>query len=127
MKVYQNIIRVNKEHLDALEHVNNVVYLQWVQDIAADHWYSEAGQWAEKMVWVARKHEIEYLKSAFLGESLTLKTWVEKMEGFSSWRKVQVLRGEEVICQCLTHWIALNPETQKPLRLNSTILNLFDH
>ncbi len=124
MNVFELELEVKGKHLDDLEHVNNVVYLQWVQDVAAEHWFSKAGK-DSGVFWVARKHEIEYLRPAYKGDSLILRTWVEKMEGLISLRKVEIMREGELICICNSHWVMLDAQTMKPKRIKPELANLF--
>src|SRR5204863_6074547 len=64
--------------------LNNVVYLQWVQDAAAAHWGALAPAGArDQIAWVALRHEIDYLKPAVLGDEITVATWVGVAEGLS--------------------------------------------
>jgi len=115
---------VEAKDLDDLNHVNNVVYLQWVQDVASSHWFSSAGK-NTGVIWVVRKHEIEYLAPALLGDELTLKTWVESMEGLTSLRKVEILRGTELICRCTSQWIMLDAKSFRPRRISPELAALF--
>ena len=63
-KSYQYDLQVKKEHLDALDHVNNVQYLQWVQEIAGAHWESLIkDKESDYGIWVVRSHTINYKRS----------------------------------------------------------------
>ena len=65
------------EHIDELGHVNNAVWVQWIQDVALAHWYSIADPaHQDDYIWVVVRHEIDYLRAAFEGEALTGRTWV---------------------------------------------------
>ena len=116
--------QVLAEHIDSLGHVNNVVYLQWVQDVAGAHWFDVAGD-EHGIIWVARKHEIEYFKPAFKDEILTLTTWVENMDGFRSIRRVDIIRDASILCSCTTHWISLNRESGRPQKISQELKELF--
>ncbi len=124
MTKFEKEVTVRPEHLDDLQHVNNVVYLQWVQEVAGAHWFAAAGR-DTGIIWVVRKHEIEYFKPAFAEEKIHLVTWVEQMEGFRSVRRVDILRDNELLCSCLSHWIALDPKQNRPMRIPAQISNLF--
>jgi acyl-CoA thioester hydrolase len=65
------------EHIDELGHVNNAVWLQWVQDIATAHWsaLADAGH-VDRYVWVVTRHEIDYRGNVGLGETVTGETWI---------------------------------------------------
>src|SRR5690348_13086993 len=65
------------EHIDELGHVNNAVWLQWVQDIATSHWNAVAApQHVARYVWVVTRHEIDYRGNVGLGETVTAETWI---------------------------------------------------
>lgn len=125
MVQFELSVEVEEKHIDALSHVNNIVYLQWVQEVAGAHWFSVAGK-NSGYIWVVRKHEIEYFKPAFKGDILSLRTWVEKMEGFRSIRRVDILRGEEILCSCTTNWIALDSDNLRPKRIEEPFQTAFE-
>ncbi len=124
MEKHSLTITVEEADLDDLNHVNNVVYLRWVQEVAGKHWFKKAGK-DLSVLWVVRKHEIEYFQPAFKGDVLSLSTWVEKMEGLSSFRRVEIRKGESLICRCLSNWIMLDAKTMRPKRIPAEISTLF--
>ena len=66
MKVFIHKHTVVKKEIDDLNHVNNVVYLQWINDVAILHWQKLSNEAInKKYIWVAIRHEIDYLKPAF--------------------------------------------------------------
>lgn len=128
MKPFEQTIRVTKAHLDELQHVNNVQYLQWVQDIAGAHWQSLiAGKTEAFGLWVVRSHHIEYKRQAKLGDNLRAVTHVELTKGFLSERIVRFYLEDTttIVAQCSTQWCYLDPTTQKLLRIPEDIHALF--
>ncbi|MDA8917172.1 thioesterase [Flavobacteriaceae bacterium] len=128
MAPFEQQIEVTEAHLDELQHVNNVQYLQWVQDIAGAHWQSLiAGKTDAFGLWVVRSHHIEYKRQAKLGDSLRVLTHVEITKGFMSERKVRFYLGDSsmLVAQCSTQWCYLDPTTQKLLRIPEEIHALF--
>lgn len=118
---------VKSEHLDGLAHVNNIVYLQWVQEIAENHWNQLANeQIKNQSIWVALRHEIDYLSQAFLNDQLKIHTWIDSSVGAKSIRAVRIYKDEILVAQCLTTWVLLDAKTLKPKRINSSILALFN-
>lgn len=106
---------VPKEDIDELNHVNNVVYLQWVQNAAIKHW----NQLTEKQkfddyVWVVARHEIDYIRPAFLGDEITIQTWVGETFDSTSIRWVEVYKNDKIITKTRTTWRLLNAKTLKP-------------
>jgi acyl-CoA thioester hydrolase len=125
-KTFTEELRVAKEHLDNLNHVNNVVYLQWVQDIAGKHWLSSSKEFSlENLVWVARDHHIEYFAPALLNQALSLKTFVEKMDGVTSFRIVEIYHAEKLLCKCRSRWILVDKTSMRPRRIPQEICQLF--
>lgn len=118
-------IRVVPEDIDELNHVNNIVYLRYVQDAASGHWKTVPQEIASQIIWVARRHEIDYLKPAFLDDELVVKTWVDNFVGVKSIRHCEIMRGEEVLARSLTHWIALDAQTFRPKRITQEVVLQF--
>ncbi len=119
-------ITVKPEDIDELNHVNNVVYLQWVQTVAAAHWRSKGEEITSNYFWVALRHEIDYLSPAYLGNEITAYTWVSRMEGVKSIRQVEFYLAEKCIAKAVTHWCLLEATTLKPKRIGQDIKTLFD-
>lgn len=118
-------IKVATEDIDELNHVNNIIYLRYVQDAAIGHWKTVPQEIASQIIWVARRHEIDYLKPAFLGDELVIKTWVDDFVGVKSIRHCEIMRGEEVLARSLTHWIALDAQTFRPKRITEEVVQQF--
>lgn len=118
-------IKVVPEDIDELNHVNNIIYLRYVQDAASGHWKTVPQEIASQIIWVARRHEIDYLKPAFLGDDLVVKTWVDNFVGVKSIRHCEIMRGDEVLARSLTHWIALDAQSFRPKRITEEIVKQF--
>ena len=119
-KTFKHHITVPKTAIDGLGHVNNVVYLQWVQDVAEDHWHhNSTDKMLEDYAWVALEHTIKYHAPAFEGEKITVETWIEKFEGVRSIRRTKIYReaDEKIVATALTNWCLLNMKTRKPMRI----------
>lgn len=117
-------VTVKPEHIDDLSHVNNVVYLQWVQDVAKAHWAVLSNESiGRRYAWVVLRHEIDYHRSARLGDELTLRTWVGETSGFRSVRHVEIFggRGEKIV-SANTTWCLIDAVSFKPARINDEIL-----
>ena len=113
-------IVVNDEHLDQNNHVNNVQYVQWVEEMAKEHWdiLKNSTPFADDF-WVLSDHHIQYKKQVFKGEVLTLKTYPEKPEGIRQPRKVEFYRGEELVVDSRTLWVLIDKGTQKIKRIEN--------
>jgi acyl-CoA thioester hydrolase len=131
MPAFEKHIVAEPGDIDELGHVSNLVYLRWVQDAATAHsgslgWdlpaYKKLGS-----VWVVRKHEIEYLRSALEGDELILRTWVADWRGASSRRDTRILRkeGREELVRASTRWAFVDANTGRPQRVPKDLIELF--
>ena len=126
MKVYINNITVKETEIDSLNHVNNVVYLQWINDVSALHWKMLSNdEINSKYIWVAVRHEIDYIKPAFLNENITIKTWIATLKGVKSIRNVEIYRKDQLLAKSKTTWVLLDAKTQKITRIPKEIEMLF--
>lgn len=129
MKTYRILIVVTPEHLDDLNHVNNVQYLEWVQQISKEHWQLlTRPEWDSQYVWVVRSHYITYHKPAVLGDRLTAITHVKPSKGAQSERHVKILlEGTETpVVSCITHWVLLDVASGRPSRLPEDMIRALD-
>ncbi|MTI40668.1 acyl-CoA thioesterase [Fulvivirga lutimaris] len=108
-------------------HVNNVVYLRYVQETAEAHWKSFAPTELQKeVVWVVLRHEIDYHKPAFEADLLECETWVEEANGVKMPRNVVIMnaKGEQLI-SARTIWCALDGKTFRPKRIEHSLYEQF--
>ncbi|HHC80569.1 MAG TPA: acyl-CoA thioesterase [Flavobacteriia bacterium] len=119
-------LSVQAQHIDALNHVNNIVYLQWVQEVSEMHWDKLASkEIKERCIWVALRHEIDYLKPAFENDLLTIYTWIEDVKGVKSTRIVHVYCNDVLLTKSKTTWCLLDAQTLRPKRIDNTINAIF--
>jgi len=121
-------IKVSIDDIDALQHVNNVVYLRYVQDVAQAHWNTIASEELKKKYsWVVLRHEIDYKNPAFLGDELIARTWVSLCEGVRSVRNVRLYHSAsgKLVADAKTIWCLLDAETMRPKRIEQDIIDLF--
>lgn len=129
MQVFTKTITVAKEDLDELEHVNNVRYVQWVNDIAKAHWLQEAPKTIlEHYFWVLVSHTIHYKKEAVLDDEILLKTYVTKAEGAISTRIVEIYNkaSNMLLSTSETNWCFMSVKTHKPARIKDDIKACFE-
>lgn len=123
MSVFETNYTVVTSNIDELNHVNNVVYLQWIQDIAKLHWNElKEGVDTAAYVWVVIRHEIDYLNQALLGDTLLAKTWVGKTAGLKSIRHVEFYRNNKLLVKAQTTFCLLHAKSFKPMRITDEIL-----
>jgi acyl-CoA thioester hydrolase len=120
MEPYRITRTVQQKDLDTLQHMNNVRYLEWVQDISKKHWETlTTPQWEESYLWVVRSHNITYHAAARYGDILAVSTFVASAKGPLSTRVVRFHKkdSETLVAECRTEWILLNRENQRPVRI----------
>jgi acyl-CoA thioester hydrolase len=115
--------------IDENGHVNNVAYVQWMQDIAVEHYAFIGGIQAQgpDATWVVRSHRIEYFLPAFLGEEIKIKTWVENIQRVRSLRMYEFVRrlDEKVLVKGETDWVFVDVKSGRPLAIPEEVANLF--
>ena len=126
--VFTKEIVVLPTHLDALQHVNNVQYLHWMMEAAEAHWKvrSTDAQQSE-FIWVVSKHEIHYRGAARTGDVLELTTYTGECTGAGWWRHFSIRNkaNDATIVEAKTLFVLLSRNTQKPLRIQDAVLNIF--
>ena len=116
------------EHIDALGHVNNAVWVQWIQDMATAHWDAVARpEHQAAFFWMITRHEIDYRGNVDLGQSVTGETWIEgEPRGATSLRRVDFRNvAGKVIVSAATTWAMLDRETQQLVRVRPEVLAPF--
>jgi acyl-CoA thioester hydrolase len=128
--VYRFEIEVTNDMLDRNRHVNNVAYVQWMQDAAVQHAETSGCTrltMAAGATWVARHHHIEYLCPARAGDTLEVLTWVSNMRRVRSLRKYKFLRVSDhtVMAQGETDWVFVDAQTGRPRAIPRGIQDAF--
>ncbi len=112
---YTKTIIIPASAIDENGHVNNVVYVQWMQDLALEHYASIGGIAAQgpDSTWVIRKHSVEYFLPAFAGEEIEARTWVENLRKVRSLRMYEFVRKSDgkVLVKGETDWVFMDFKT----------------
>ena len=123
MSIFETNYTVVTSDIDELNHVNNVVYLQLIQNISNLHWTQlKQDIDTSAYVWVVIRHEIDYLGQALLGDSIVAKTWVGKTGGIRSIRHVEFYKNNKCIVKAQTTFCLVNSKSFKPTRITDQIL-----
>ncbi|NNC87385.1 MAG: acyl-CoA thioesterase [Akkermansiaceae bacterium] len=123
-------MRVPDEVIDENGHVNNVAYVQWMQDVAIRHFRALGGEEAlgeSGATWVARAHRIEYLRPAFAGDALEIATWIADVGRVSSKRCYEFFRAgeEKPLARGETDWVLVDIASGRPKRIPENLHALF--
>lgn len=127
-EIYEKKLKVDEKHLDKQKHVNNVQYVQWVQDVAEEHWEVRASKEQKaKVIWVVIRHEIDYKKETFLDDNISLQTYVGETTHVTSIRHVIIKNADtgKLIAEAKTTWCLLDAESKKPVRISEDLRSVF--
>jgi acyl-CoA thioester hydrolase len=117
--VYSKTIVIPQSVIDENGHANNVAYVQWMQDIAVEHYTSIGGIEAQG---------VEYLLPAFVGEEIEIKTWIENIRRVRSLRKYEFVRQADgkVLVRGETDWVFVDVKTGAPRAIPETVAQVFN-
>jgi acyl-CoA thioester hydrolase len=121
-------VAVSPEDIDEQNHVNNTVYLRWVQEVATAHWRVVASIDAqESIAWVVLRHEIDYKAPASLGDDVVLRTWVGKATRLTFERFTEIRRrgDDQLLSKARTLWCPISAQTGRPVRVPGDVREQF--
>ena len=119
---YKKTFQITPDHLDNNQHVNNVIYVEWMQTLALMH-ASQMGWDKEKyleqrVTWVAKQHIVNYHKQVFLDDQIIGTTWIDSAKSSSCIRKYEFIDNTaHLVCSGQTQFVLINTETQRPTRI----------
>jgi acyl-CoA thioester hydrolase len=125
---FELAVAVVPTDIDELGHVNNTVYLRWVQDVATAHWCAIASAEAQEAIaWVVMRHEIDYKAAAMDGDAVVLRTWVGKASRLTFERHTEIRRASDrqLLAQARTLWCPISTETRRPTRVPAAVREQF--
>lgn len=128
---YEHRVTVQPGDIDDLDHVNNLIYVKWLQDAAVAH--SEANGWSTQRYrergvgWVVRSHWIEYLIPAYQHDAIVVKTWIAEMKMTQALRKYRVVRmaDQAVLAVAQTNWVFMDMQSKRPRRIDGDVAVAF--
>ncbi len=126
---YHYRLKIPEEAIDGNGHVNNVVYLQWMQDAAIRHFESLGGTpltIGAGATWVVRSHKIEYFGPAFAGEEIEVHTWIANVRRVRSLRRYEFVRAAdgETLVKGETEWVFVDARDGRPIPIPESIVGL---
>jgi acyl-CoA thioester hydrolase len=116
------------EHIDELGHVNNAVWVQWMERVAVAHWEALADPaHKDAYYWVVVRHEIDYLRAAHEGDAITVRTWVgEAPKGARFDRFVEFTGANGKLCvRAKTQWAIIDKAAGRPIRVPPEVVAPF--
>lgn len=128
--VFRYEFTVSPDTIDGNGHVNNVAYVQWMQDVAIRHADASGGTRLVRdsgAIWVVRRHTIEYLRPAFAGDRILAMTWLSSYRRALTLRKYQFVRvsDDTVIARGETEWVFVDARSGHPRIIPQAVKNAF--
>nr|WP_209827209.1 thioesterase family protein [Acinetobacter guillouiae] len=129
--VFDLRIKVKPEHIDVLGHVNNVVYVQWMQDVASAHIATMGvglDQYLEmKHAMVAVEHHVQYRKAAMLDDDVILRTWLYEINALYSFRQYAFFNAKDnsLLFTGNTKWACIEIASGRPKRMSPTFIQAY--
>ncbi|MCS7012350.1 MAG: thioesterase family protein [Chloroherpetonaceae bacterium] len=126
--IFEHHFRVLPEDIDVQNHASNISYLKWVQDAAVSHWRHRATlEQQEAFTWVVIRHEIDYLRPAFLGQELLAKTWIGNATAATCERFTEIWRPSDHCLLAKAHsvWCLLDRQSFRPRRITQDLVERF--
>jgi acyl-CoA thioester hydrolase len=129
--MFSKTITVPSSAIDENGHVNNVAYVQWMQEIAVQHYAALAGPEVQKPfgTWFVREHRVEYLLPALAGDQIEIRTWVENIRQVRSLRKYEFARKQDgkILVKGETDWVFVDAKTGKPIPIPEQVRGIFKY
>jgi acyl-CoA thioester hydrolase len=125
---FEMTVSVTPEDIDEQNHVNNTVYLRWIQEVATAHWRAVASAQAQDGIrWVVLRHEIDYKSPACPGDDVVLHTWVGKATRLTFERFTEIRRSSdgELLSKARTLWCPISAQTGRPVRVLAEVREKF--
>lgn len=125
---FEQVVRVAPDDLDEQDHVNNLVYVRWVQDTATAHWEALTSPAVRaEVAWVLLRHEIDYRHPARLGDDVRVRTEVGAVSGLTFERRTTVRRAADgrLLAESRTLWCPVHPRSGRPRRVSDELRALF--
>jgi len=123
---FHHPIGIVPSDIDHMGHVNNSVYLKWVQEAVVRYWESLAPPDAvARHLWVALSHEIKYRRPAFLDDIVVADVIADKVEGAKAFFTTVIKRGDQTVAEVTSSWCCLDAATKRPARLARDIAERF--
>lgn len=131
IRIYRHDIEVPPSAIDDNGHVNNVQYVQWMQDAAVQHSNASGctqATFALGATWVVRSHKIENLSPAFLKDHIVVLTWVSNFRKVRSLRKYRFFRASDgsILANGETDWVLVNSTSGRPIAIPADLASVFE-
>ena len=125
-KDHSNAFDVIASDIDHMGHVNNTVYLRWIQDAVTAFWIRNApNRVIHSIAWVALRHDIAYHRPAFLHERVDVQMSIERISGARAFFDATIRRGETVLAKVKSVWCSVDVTSLRAVRLERDVRAVF--
>ena len=128
MSAFEQVFTAAADDIDELGHVNNAVWVRWIQDVATAHWRAAADPgFVDAYIWVVTRHEIDYLRPLHEGESVTARTWVDEPPRGARFDRLMSFTGADGKdhVRARTTWAMIDKATGRPARVPREVVEAF--
>ena len=128
MTQFERQVTAQPEDIDELGHVNNAVWVRWIQDIATAHWYAVAPPaHRDAYIWVVIRHEIDYLRSVGPSETVTGRTWIPDAPRGARFDRHMEFTGDDgkPRVKAKTTWAIIDKTSGRPIRVPAEVAEPF--
>ncbi|QIK80030.1 acyl-CoA thioesterase [Sphingomonas piscis] len=125
--VFEMDLVARPDHIDQLGHVNNAVWVQWMETVAVAHWEAvAAAEHQRDYFWVIVRHEIDYFRPAVEGDRITARTWAEPPQGAKCVRNMEFLGNDGRPCvRARSNWAIIDKAAGRPIRVPAEVIAPF--
>ena len=131
MAVFEQKIRITEHEIDRQGRVNNVCFIQWMQDVASAHTASKGWNVARYEAlgqgWVVRQHSVTYKRPALLGNVISATTWIASFAPRQCIRRYLFVREADnaVLVEAETQWVYIDIASGRPVRIPEALMTAF--
>lgn len=125
--IHKFFIIITDEDIDHLSHVNNASYISWLQSAVIDHWNLYASpEMKSKYLWIALRHEIDYIKEALRTDTLIAELAIKKVKKVRITYQSTIKRNGVLIAKALSTWCCVHSKTKRPIKIGDDVLATFN-
>lgn len=128
MRAYRTTITAGPDDIDELGHVNNAVWIRWIQDVAVAHWLAVAAtEHRDRYIWVVTRHEVDYRGNVAVGDVVIAETWIGEPPRGARFDRHMRFTGEDgaLKVEAKTTWAIVDRTTGRIVRVPPDVAQPF--
>mgnify|MGYP001424657418 CR=1 FL=1 len=127
-KAFEQRFTASPDDIDIMGHVNNAVWVRWMEQLATAHWEALAPPEAQaRYVWVVTRHEIDYRGNVSEGEDVLARTWIEEPPRGARFDRLIAFTGADGApkVNARTTWAMIDKDTGRLARVPGDLADIF--